>query len=67
MPKGNIFPEKRIEGIFVYVLEYMLALVSLHNMQNIGTLMRKSSNLRERHFEIYLSGTGLSPPVKYFY
>ena len=27
--KGDIFLEKRMEGIFVYVLEYMLTLVSL--------------------------------------
>ena len=30
-----------MEGIFVYVLEYMLTLVSLDKMQTIGTLMRK--------------------------
>ena len=39
--KGDIFPEKRMEGIFVYVLKYMLTLVSLDKMQNIVTLMRK--------------------------
>ena len=39
MPKkGDIFPEKRMEGIFVYVLEYMLTLVSLDQMQNISTV-----------------------------
>ena len=39
MPKkGVIFPEKRMEGIFVYVLEYMLTLVSLDKMQNISTV-----------------------------
>ena len=41
MSKGDIFPEKRMEGIFVYVLEYMLTLVSLDKMQTIRTLMRK--------------------------
>ena len=56
-----------MEGIFVYVLEYMLTLVSLDKMQNIGTLMRKIPNLRAEHFESYSSETGLSPPVKYFY
>ena len=30
------------KGVIVYVLEYMLTLVSLDEMQNIGTLMRKS-------------------------
>ena len=44
MPKRlYFFPEKRMEGFFVYVLEYMLTLVSLDKMQNISTLMRKSS------------------------
>ena len=39
MPKnGDIFPEKRIEGIFVYILEYMLTLDSLDKMQNISTV-----------------------------
>ena len=42
MPNGDIFPGKRMEGIFVYVLEYMLTLVSLDKMQNVGTLTRKS-------------------------
>ena len=32
-----------MEGIFVYVLEFMLTFVSLDKMQNISTLMRKSS------------------------
>ena len=67
MPKCDIFPAKRMEGIFVYVLEYMLTLVSLDKMQNIGTLMRKVQNLMARHFESYSSETGFSPPVKYFY
>ena len=30
-----------MEGIFVYVLEYMLTLVSLDKMQTICTSMRK--------------------------
>ena len=42
-----------MEGTFVYVLEYMLTLVSLDKMQYIGTLIRKSSNLRAGHFESY--------------
>ena len=67
MPKRWFFPEKRMEGIFVYVLEYMLTLVSVDKMQNIGTLMHKSSNLRAWHFKSYSSETGLSSPVKYFY
>ena len=44
------FPEKMMEGISVYVLEYMLTLVSLDKMQNIGTLMRKSSKSEGRAF-----------------
>ena len=44
----------------------MLTLVSLDKMQNIGTFMCKSSNLKAEHFESYSSETGLSPPVKYF-
>ena len=51
MPKKVIFfPEKRVEGIFAYVLEYMLTLVSLDKMQNITTLMRKSSKSEGRAF-----------------
>ena len=46
--KGDIFPEKRMEGISVHVLEYMLTLVSLHRMQNIGNLMRKSSKSEDK-------------------
>ena len=39
MPKkGDIFFLKSMEGIFVYVLEYMLTLVSLDKMQNISTV-----------------------------
>ena len=44
------FPEARVEGIFVYVLEYMLTKVSLDKMQNISTLMRKSSKAEGRAF-----------------
>ena len=36
--KEDIFPEKRMECIFVYVLEYMLTLVSLDKMQTISTV-----------------------------
>ena len=50
-----------MEGIFVCVLKYMLALVSLDKMQNISI-----RNLRTGHSESYSSETGLSPPVKYF-
>ena len=32
-----VIPEKRMKGIFVYVLENMLILVSLGKLQNIGT------------------------------
>ena len=39
-----------MEGIFVYVLEYMLTLVSLDEMQNINTLIRKSSKSKGRAF-----------------
>ena len=39
-----------MEGIFVYVLEYMLTLVSLDKMQNISTLIRKSSKTEGRAF-----------------
>ena len=55
-----------MEGIFVYVLEYMFTLVCLDKMQNISTSMRKVRNLRAGHFESYSSETDLSPPVKYF-
>ena len=48
--KGDIFLKKRMEGIFVYVLEYMLSLVSLDKMQNIGSSMRKSSKSEDRAF-----------------
>ena len=50
-----------MEDIFVYVLEYMLNLVSLDKMQTIS-----NRNLRAGHFESYSSKTGLCPPVKYF-
>ena len=47
MPKkGDIFPEKRMEGIFVYVLEYMLTLVSLDNMQNTVYLNAQKFEIR---------------------
>ena len=41
--KVIFFPEKKDGRLFVYVLEYMLTLFSLDKMQNISTLMRKSS------------------------
>ena len=50
MPKGDIFPEKRMDAIFAYVLEYMLTLVCLDKMHNISTLMRKSSKSERRAF-----------------
>ena len=46
--KSDIFPPKWVEGIFVYVLEYMLTIVSLDKMQNISTLMSKSSKSEGR-------------------
>ena len=70
MPKRWYFSWKRRVVIFVYVLEYMLTstLVSLDKMQNIITLMRKSSKSEDRAFwKLLASETGLSPPVKYFY
>ena len=39
-----------MEAIFVYVLEYMHTLLSLDKMQNISTLMRKSSKSAGRAF-----------------
>ena len=48
--KVIFFPEKRMQGIFVYVLEYILTLDSLDKMQNISTLMRKSSKSEDRAF-----------------
>ena len=39
-----------MEAIFVYVLEYMFTFVSLEKMQNISTLMRKSSKSEGRPF-----------------
>ena len=50
-----------MEAIFVYVLEFMLTLVSLDKIQNFSI-----RNLRTGHFESYSSEIGLSPPVKYF-
>ena len=38
MPKNGDILKKRMEVIFVYVLEYMLTLVSLDKMQNISTV-----------------------------
>ena len=38
MPKKDIFAEKGREGIFVYILECMLTLVSLDKMQNTSTM-----------------------------
>ena len=58
--KVIFFPKKRMKGIFVYVLEYMLTVVSLDKTEY--TSIR---NLRARHFESYSSETGLSPTVKY--
>ena len=40
--KGDMFPEKRMKSIFVNVLDFML---NLDKMQNISTLMCKSSNI----------------------
>ena len=48
--KGDIFRKKRDRRHFVYVLEYMLTLVSLDKMQNIGTLMSKNSKSEGRAF-----------------
>ena len=62
MPKSLCFPEKRRESNFIYVLEYMLSLVRLDKMQNISTLMRKSSKSDSRVFlKLLTSETGLSP------
>ena len=44
------FLEKRMEGTFVSVHEYMLTLVSLDKMQYIGTLISKSSKSEGRAF-----------------
>ena len=60
--KGNIFSQKRMEGIVV-----MFWNICLDMMQNISTLMCKIRNLRADHFERYSTETGLSPQVKYFY
>ena len=45
-----VMPKRRMEGIFVYVLEYMLTFVSLDKMQNIGIYTRKSSKSEGRAF-----------------
>ena len=50
MPKSLCFPEKRREANFIYVLEYMPSLVRSDKMQNISTLMRKSSKSDGRAF-----------------
>ena len=53
MPKKVIvFPEKGMEGIFVYVLEYMLTLVSLDKCKILVqcTLMQKKSKSEGRAF-----------------
>ena len=50
MPKSLFFPEKRRQANFIHVLEYMLSLVRLDKMQNISTLMRKSSKSDDRAF-----------------
>ena len=39
-----------MEGILVYVLEYMLTLVSFDKLQTISILMRKSSKSEGRAF-----------------
>ena len=50
------FPDKRMKGIFVYVLVFMLTLDTLCKIQNISTLMcAKVRNLRAEHFESYSS------------
>ena len=48
--KGDVFPEKKDRRHFVYVLEYMLGLVSFDKMQNINTLMCKSLKSEGRSF-----------------
>ena len=53
-----------MEGIFVYVLEYMLNLVSLDKIQNIDPLRRKSSKSEDRAFWKFFKW---NPPVKYLY
>ena len=50
MPKRWCFPWKKDGRHLVYVLEYMLTLVSFDKMQNISTLMRKSSKSEGRSF-----------------
>ena len=48
--KCYIFPEKKMEGILVYVQKYMLTLASLETMQNNSTLLRKISKSEGRAF-----------------
>ena len=49
-PKCDIFFLKKGWKAFFYVKEYMLNLVILDKMQNISTLMRKSSKSEGRAF-----------------
>ena len=65
MPKRRyFFLKKRMEGIFVYVLEYMLTLLSLDKMQNISTLMRKSLKSEDRSFWKLFKWNWFKPPSK---
>ena len=48
--KKVIFFLKRMEAIFVYILEYMLTLVNLDKMQNISTFKHKCSKSEGRAF-----------------
>ena len=36
--KGDFSPEKRMKGIFVYVLEFMLTLDKMHNNKQIHSI-----------------------------
>ena len=47
MPNGEFSPDERMEGTFVYVLEFML---TLDKMQNISTLMCKISKSEDGAF-----------------
>ena len=58
-----------MKDIFVYVLKYMLSLVSLDKMQNICTFMRKSLKSEGRAFYFYWrfeGGTCLVDHLCYF-
>ena len=46
-----------MEAIFVYILEYMLTLVSLDKMQNISTFKHKSSKSKGRAFKNLLTSS----------